>query len=167
VDTSVDPLFNERHLGGPAFPGAPLAPYHPSRSNLLQPGDSAVLEIPVSSGTLPRLPRALEAAYARLKPTRWRPLGKRLGVRPAWLRPSYSPVKDATALAAALVAQGVPTLNMLFHSSELWPGGSPYARDEAAVDRFLDSLERVFAFVVGTLHATPMTLAQYAARRAG
>ena len=70
----------------------------------------------------------------------WRGYLKRLGLRAVWLRPSYSSVEDAKALASALVARGVPTLNMLFHSSELVPGGSPYNRTEADVDRFFERL---------------------------
>jgi hypothetical protein len=59
VDTSVDPLFNERYLGGRAFPAARLAPYHPDRSNLLKPGSSPLLEIPITSATSPALPKPL------------------------------------------------------------------------------------------------------------
>lgn len=178
ADSSVDPLFNERRLGGPAFAGAPVAPYHPDRGrlgtagprrgsgrpeHLSRDGASPVLEIPVSAATFPMLPKALEAAYARLSPPRWRPILKRLGLRPVWLRPSYSPVRDATALADALVRRGIPTLNMLFHSSELLPGGSPYASDARAVDRFFASLEQLFEHFVGRLGAQPMTLAEFAA----
>lgn len=164
ADSSVDPLFNERRLGGQAFPGAPVAPYHPDRARLGRKGASPILEIPVSAATLPMLPKALEGAYARLSPPRWRPVLKRLGLRPVWLRPSYSTVRDAAALADALVRRGIPTLNMLFHSSELLPGGSPYARDAAAVDRFFAALEQLFEHFVGRLSAQPMTLAEFAAR---
>ncbi len=167
VDTSVDPLFNETRLGGPKFSGAPVGPYHPDPADLRRAGRSPVLEVPVSAATLPRLPKRLESAYASLQPKRWRGPLKRLGLRPVWLRPSYSPAPDAIALAEMLVARGVPTLNMLFHSSELLPGASPYHRDEAAVDRFFDTFERVVEHIMGRMGATGMTYAEYAARRAG
>ncbi len=166
VDTSVDPLFNETRIGGPKFPAAPVSPYHPDPDDLLRAGRSPILEIPVSSATLPRLPKRLEGLYASLPPRRWRGPLKRLGLRPVWLRPSYSPVPDAIALADALVARGVPTLNMLFHSSELLPGASPYHRDEAAVDRFFDTFERVVDHIMGQLGAVGLTYAEYAAGRA-
>ena len=57
VDSSVDPLFNEVRLGGRAYAGAPVAPYHPDRSDVCRAGASPVLEVPVSSGTLPSLPK--------------------------------------------------------------------------------------------------------------
>jgi peptidoglycan/xylan/chitin deacetylase (PgdA/CDA1 family) len=164
VDTSVDPLFNERRLGGRAFPGARLTPYHPDRANLLRRGASPLLEIPISSATLPRLPKPIEAAYALLPPLHFRPALKRLGLRPVWLRPSFSSAEDSIALAESLVARGVPTLNMVFHSSELLPGGSPYYKSAAAVDGFYDTFERVVDHLVTRLHARPMTYLAYAER---
>ncbi|HUF46919.1 MAG TPA: hypothetical protein VMM93_03825 [Vicinamibacterales bacterium] len=163
VDTSIDPLFNETRIGGPRFPAAPVAPYHPDRHDVCKPGQSPVLEVPVTAATLPLLPKWLEGRYASLEPRRWRGPLKRAGLRPVWLRPSYSPVADATALADRLVARGVPTLNLLFHSSELLPGGSPYHRDASAVDRFYEALERVIAHIMGRLGARGLTYAEYAA----
>lgn len=163
VDTSVDPLFNETRFGGPKFPGAPVAPYHPDPADLRRPGASPILEVPVSSATRPRLPKALEGWYASLPPGRWRGPLKRLGLRPVWLRPSYSPVPDAIALAEALVSRGVGTLNMLFHSSELLPGASPYHRDQRAVDAFLTAFERIVEHICGRMGATSMTFTEYAA----
>jgi hypothetical protein len=165
VDSSVDPLANEARLGGPRHAGAPVAPYHPDYTNVTRPGASAVLEVPISSATRPGLPKAMERLYAWLPPRRYRGPLKRLGLRPVWLRPSYSPAADAIALADRLVARGVPTLNMLFHSSELLPGASPYHRDAAAVERFYDTFERVVEHIMGSLGAVGMTYAEYARHR--
>jgi peptidoglycan/xylan/chitin deacetylase (PgdA/CDA1 family) len=66
VDTSVDPLFNERRKGGMIFDGAPTFPYHPDYEDVRRPGASKILEIPITSATLPGLPKVLERAYARL-----------------------------------------------------------------------------------------------------
>jgi len=157
VDTSVDPLFNERRKGGPSFAGAPVGPYWPSHEDVRSSGASKVLEIPVSAATLPALPKALERHFTSLPAIPWRGYFKRLGLRAVWLRPSYSNVEDAMALASALVARGVPTLNMLFHSSELIPGGSPYNRTAADVDRFFERLEAVFDHVMNRLGARGTT----------
>lgn len=166
VDTSVDPLFNETRKGGPSFAGAPVAPYAPSADDVRRKGSSRVLEIPVSSALSVRVPKAVEAAFASLRPIPWRGYFKRLGIRPVWLRPSYSSVEDASALASRLVADGVPTLNMLFHSSELVPGGSPYHRDASAVDSFFERLEAVFVHVTKTVGATGVTYRECAERLA-
>ena len=157
VDTSVDPLFNETRKGGPSFAGAPVSPYWPSHDDVKIKGTSSVLEIPVSSATAPALPKVLERRFTSLSPIPWRGYLKHLGLRAVWLRPSYSSIEDAKALASALVARGVPTLNMLFHSSELVPGGSPYNRNEADVNRFFESLERVFEHIMKRLEARGVT----------
>ncbi len=157
VDTSVDPLFNETRKGGPSFAGAPVVPYWPDPADVRARGTSSVLEIPVSSATRPALPKALEKGFASLPAIPWRGYLKRLGLRAVWLRPSYSTIEDAKALASALVAGGVPTLNMLFHSSELVPLGSPYNRTEADVDRFFERLERVFEHIMKGLMAQGVT----------
>lgn len=166
VDSSVDPLFNERRKGGPSFAGAPLHPYRLDRADVRRPGTSPVLEIPVSAATDPPLPKPIERLYASLPPLPWRPALRRLGVRALWLRPSYTPVEDACRLADRLVAAGLPCLNLLFHSSEILPGGSPYHADEASVDRFLDDLKRLFDHVLGRLGARGSTYSEFAAAAA-
>jgi hypothetical protein len=157
VDTSVDPLFNETRKGGPSFAGAPVSPYWPDHANVRAKGASRVLEIPVSSATSPALPKTLERLFTSLPAIPWRGYLKRLGLRAIWLRPSYSTIEDARGLASALVARGVPTLNMLFHSSELVPLGSPYNRTDADVDRFFERLESVFEHIMKRLDARGVT----------
>ena len=162
VDTSVDPLFNERRKKGPIFAGAPLTPYHPAYEDVTRPGDSRILEIPITSATLPFLPKPLEAAYASLPPLPWRGAFARLGLRAAWLRPSYTPLPVMKRLADMLVARGVPNLNIIFHSSEILPGGSPYTPDEPSVERFLGELRGLLAHLRG-LGARGLTYAEFAA----
>ena len=162
VDTSVDPLFNERRKGGPSFAGAPVSPYWPSHKDVRNAGGPTVLEIPVSSSTAPWLPKFLEKQFTSLPAIPWRGVLKRLGIRAVWLRPSYSSVDDAKALASSLVSRSVPTLYMLFHSSELIPGGSPYNKDAADVDRFFDRLEQIFDHIMKRLKARGVTYAECA-----
>jgi len=162
-DTSVDPLFNERRKGGPAFAGAPLVPYHPDYSDVRRPGASKILEVPISAATLPGLPKPLEALYATLPAIPYRGAIKRLGLRPVWLRPSYSPLPDMLAFATRLRDMRVPCFNIIFHSSELLPGGSPYTPDAASVARFLEDLRRLLEHLVGKLGAVGRTYREFAA----
>jgi hypothetical protein len=164
VDTSVDPLFNERRKGGPAFTGAPLRPYRPDYDDVRRPGRSKLLEVPISAATLPWLPKPLEALYATLPPIPYRGAIKRLGLRPVWLRPSYSSLPDMLAFASRLAAERVPCFNIIFHSSELLPGGSPYTPDEASVRRFTDDLRRLLEHLVGRLGAVGRTYREFAAQ---
>jgi hypothetical protein len=163
VDTSVDPLFNERRKGGPTFAGAPLYPYRPDYEDVRRPGGARILEIPVTAATTPPLPKALERLYTLLPPIPYRGAFKRLGLRAVWLRPSYTALPDMLAFASRLAGAGVPCFNILFHSSELLPGGSPYTPDQPSVDRFLDHLRRVLDHLTGRLGAVGRTYAEFAA----
>ncbi len=167
VDTSVDPLFNERRKGGMRFDGAPVVPYHPDYADVRRPGASSILEVPITSATVPRLPKLVERAYARLPPIPWRGALKRLGLRPVWLRPSYTALPDMIAFADRLRRAGLPCFNLIFHSSELLPGGSPYTPDEASVARFLEDLGRLLAHLTGALGARGRTYAEFAREWAG
>lgn len=164
VDTSVDPLFNERRKGGMVFAGAPAQPYHPDYHDVTRPGNARLLEIPITSATLPALPKAVEALYTRLPPLRWRAALKRLGLRPVWLRPSYSSLPDMLAFADRLAAGGARCFNIIFHSSELLAGGSPYTPDAASVQRFGEALRRLLDHLTGRLGAVGLTYAEFAAR---
>lgn len=163
VDTSVDPLFNERRKGGMLFAGAPLIPYHPDYVDVRRPGRSKILEVPISAATLPALPKPLEALYAALPAIPYRGAIKRLGLRPVWLRPSYTSLSDMLAFASRLAAARVPCFNIIFHSSELLPGGSPYTPDEASVTRFKDDLTHLLEHLVGRLGAAGRTYREFAA----
>lgn len=163
VDTSVDPLFNEERKRGMVFAGAPLGPYHPDFADVRRPGASRILEIPITAATLPALPKALEKAYASLPPIPYRGYFKRLGLRPAWLRPSYTALPDMLAFASKLAAREAPCFNIIFHSSEILPGGSPYTPDAASVERFLNDLARLLEHLTQRLGAVGRTYAEFAA----
>jgi polysaccharide deacetylase len=162
VDTSVDPLFNERRKGGPAFAGAPLHPYRPDYEDVRRPGASRILEVPISAATHPPLPKPLERLYVSLPPIPWRGALKRLGLRPVWLRPSYTALPDMMSFASRLKERGAPCFNVIFHSSELLPGGSPYNPDAASVGRFESALRRLLEHLTARLGAVGRTYAEFA-----
>jgi hypothetical protein len=162
VDTSVDPLFNERRKGGPAFAGAPLDPYRPDYEDVTRAGAARILEVPISAATEPPLPKPLERLYASLPPIPWRGALKRLGLRPVWLRPSYTALPDMVSFASRLRERGAPCFNVIFHSSELLPGGSPYNPDAASVGRFETALRRLLEHLTARLGAVGRTYAEFA-----
>ena len=162
VDTSVDPLFNERRKGGPTFAGAPLHPYRPDYADVTRPGESRILEVPISAATDPPLPKRLERLYTSLPPIPWRGALKRLGLKPVWLRPSYTAVPEMLSFASRLKEEGAPCFNVIFHSSELLPGGSPYNPDAASVGRFETALRRLLEHVTSRLGAVGRTYAEFA-----
>ena len=50
---------------------------------------------------------------------------------------------------------------MIFHSSEIIPGGSPYNRTAAEVDAFLGRLDRFLEMAIRELRATPLTFREF------
>jgi peptidoglycan/xylan/chitin deacetylase (PgdA/CDA1 family) len=165
VESSVAPLFYEAHKGGPDFVDAPPTPYFLAYDNPVVPGTSNLLELPVSAALDRRVPRFVERLYARApKPYTTKRVLRKLGLaRVQWLRPSYSSVEDMHALARRMKADGVPLLNLIFHSSEAIVGGSPYNRTEHELDQFFARLENVLAYVVNDLGAIPLTFAEFRA----
>ena len=169
VESSVAPLFYERHKGGPEFVEAPLRPYFLAYDSATRPGSSRVLEVPVSAALNRRLPRPLQYAYARApKPYTTKRIlrGLRL-LRLRWLRPSYSSLEDMIGLARDLARWNEPVLNLLFHSREAIVGGSPYNRTQAELDAFLDRLDRFLAYATRELQAKPATFAEFHQAYAG
>ena len=145
------------HKGGPDFADAPLRPYFLAYDDATRPGTSQVLEVPVSCGLSRRWPHALQVAWTRApQPYTTKRYLRKLGVvRSMWLRPSYSSLDDMIALARRLAADGEPALNVIFHSSEIIVGGSPYNRTAAELDAFLDRLDRFLAAATRELRADP------------
>lgn len=163
VDTSIDPLFNERRKGGRSFAGAPIVPYHPDYDDVRRPGSAKILEVPITAATVPPMPKLIERLYVTLPAIPYRGALKRLGLRSVWLRPSYASLPDMLAFASRLARRGVPCFNVTFHSSEILPGGSPYTPDAASVERFLHDLRRLLEHLTGTLGAVGRTYAEFAA----
>jgi hypothetical protein len=150
VDSSVDPFFNEKRKGGPSFAGAPRTPYFVSATDPRKPGASRLLEIPVTSALDRAWPRWLETAYADVSSAyHFRRALRLLRIaRPIWLRPSYSKPSDMTRLARRVLDEGRAPANIIFHSSELLPGASPYNPTPSDVERFYRDLESLLAFLV-------------------
>lgn len=166
VESSIAPLFYETHKGGPEFVEAPLGPYFLSYDHACRPGSSRLLELPVSAALNRRYPAWLQHRYARAPwPYTTKRILRKLGLaRMLWLRPSYSSLDEMKRLATRLAEDGVPLLNLLFHSSEAIVGGSPYNRTEGELEAFLDRLDRFLAFAISELGAEPVTFAEFRAR---
>ncbi len=149
VDSSVDPFFNEKRKGGPSFAGAPLVPYFVSAEDPRRAGTSTLLEIPITSALDRKWPRFLQTAYADVtRSYQFRRALRLLKItRPIWLRPSYSRPDDMQKLAARILDGEAPVANIIFHSSELLAGGSPYNQTASDVDRFYDELEGLLSFL--------------------
>ncbi|HET9369597.1 MAG TPA: hypothetical protein VFO19_05095 [Vicinamibacterales bacterium] len=166
IESSVAPLFYEAHKQGPDFVGAPLDPYFLAYDDATRPGTSNLLELPISAALSRRVPAIVERWYGRApKPYTTRRVLRLLRVAHVrWLRPSYSSAEDMIALARQIVDGGVPLLNLLFHSSEVIVGGSPYNKTQGELDAFYERLGRILTFATGSLGAEPMTFVEFRRR---
>jgi hypothetical protein len=170
VDTSVTPLMRwdePAHAGGtrgPNFTSAPFEPYYPSLEDVTRPGNSSVLEVPVSIFLTRPLSREFALWYARLprnnnfvRLLRWTGL-----IRHAWLSPGRRvSARELIGVARALIEIEAPVLNVMFHSSEMAPGTSPDTRTQEDVEESYRQLASLFDFLIRGGRAIPTTLSEY------
>lgn len=154
VDSSVTPLTSwDAHPGLDAAGGPDFRHHSPLPFRIATGGTDHLIEVPVtvltSYALLRRLPILLRAyrtlpvrAVRKLLLSRW------LLPQPVWLSPDprYKPEDLAQTWRCASHA-GLDTAVMMFHSSELMPGGSPFWPDARAVSTLLACLDEFFAFV--------------------
>ncbi len=154
VDSSVSPLWSWRRHAGLDGKGGPDFRGHLPRPFLLADGERTLVEIPVTIlptyAALRRSP-ALLAAYQTLPVRGVRKvfLSRWLRPQPMWLTPDPRLGPDDLASVWRCASQlGLDPLVMMFHSSELMPGGSPFRPDARSVRDLLACLDAFFGFVV-------------------
>ena len=159
VDCSVTPLISwqsslgdPRGTGGPDYRRFPQHPYWLDLGDISRPGRSPLLEVPatVVSGR-PAVVRALESLCAGM-PRPLRPVGafggrviRRLFPETLWLRPTGD--NERTLLRVAGRAARGDYAELMFHSSELMPGGSPTFPTAASIERLYGDLRTLFEWV--------------------
>jgi hypothetical protein len=154
VDCSVTPLLSWGDPGarerGQDFSEAPATPYFMAWGDPAREGASGLLEIPVTilyTNALMRRSLLLRAAYHRYRKTRSaRLLNRMFSIAPQWFRP-FSDMSVARLNAVYDTARRLelPVIEMMFHSSELMPNGSPHNPTAESVDRLYQRLDQVFA----------------------
>lgn len=171
VDCSVTPLRSWGHmpgakLGGPDFRAAPAAPYFLDPDDVCRPGDSALLEVPVTilftRPFMARHKRLQELYSGNRQRLPAKVMNKLFRLDPQWLRPyPHMKAEHLKAVFKAARSAGLPAVEMMFHSSELMPGGSPYNRDADAIERLYGKLESLFSYLQ-TQACRGVTLTEFA-----
>ena len=157
VDSSVTPHCDWSPNGGPNFEHFPLEPF------TFKDRDQHVLtEVPVTIAFDRKLPMIFERLYHQLpEKLRIKAILSHLKIlRLIWLRPTLASEDEMKDLVFHLLKRGVTIFNMMFHSSELWPGTSPYFKTQLEVDFLFSKLEKMFLFFVGQMHCKSVTLSQ-------
>ena len=177
ADCSVTPLvrWNDRGAvgSGPDFRHAPAHPYFLDANDATREGTTTLVEVPMTivyTNAVVRAWPVLDQMRLRYRKTRVaRLVDGAFDVSPQWLRPyprmTFERLRRVVDTARAA---GLPVVELMFHSSELLPGGSPYNTTPADVDRVFDRLDRLFAYLrsLGVEGATLSAFARSMRRRA-
>jgi hypothetical protein len=155
IDTSINPSMDYSEDGGPSFQDFDASPFFFGRGRRL-------LEIPCTTGFVGACARAgrLIDRVATTTVGRAAHLGgiaARLHVSERLhLSPEHSTLAEMRRLTHALLARGIRTFTLTFHSPSLAPGHTPYVRTARDLDRFLACLDAYCGFFRGVLGGTAM-----------
>lgn len=171
VDSSVLPFRSYAAEGGADYRDACAHPYRIHESDLLKsdPG-GRLIEVPVTSGfTRPgfqwrnRCRRFLSETPVR----RFRVAGvaDRLNIlRWAKLSPENTSVIDAKSLIDAALKGNASVLVLMFHSSSLIPGFSPYVKTDTDLEHFYATLDAVLDHCLVVQQCESTSLSTFANR---
>lgn len=130
VDSSVTPHIDWSYQQGPDHSKAPEQPYFISADNLYLPGNSKILEVPIS----------ISKKRLFLLPNKW--FFRR------WLRPTHMTVFEMKLLVNEFLKKyDEPVLNMMFHSMEVIPGKTPFVKTAAAQKAYINKLEIIIDYI--------------------
>ena len=162
VDSSIVPT--RKQYGGPEYLFAPADPYFPDPKNPSIPGNSSILEIPVTIiPVIPNLHRMLDRLSSTFPRSvtlmSW--ISKNLGSIPA--QPMMAPLSVLKTAVRMHHSRGGRVVTLYFHSSELLPGGCPEHRTKKDVDRFILKIGDFLSWLRNDLGAVSMTLTDFSA----
>jgi hypothetical protein len=160
VDCSVTPRVNWQYSpgnpqgnGGTDYRHFPAQAYFIDPANIAKPGDSTLLEVPMSiQYKHSALMNAVKQGYDSLR-------GKKRSPSVHWLRPSGNNLDKMKLVVERSLAQGHDYVEFMLHSSEFMPGGSPTFKTEQDIDALYRDLELLFAWL--QQRTVGMTLAEY------
>jgi len=156
IDCSVTPLISWEEQpganeGGPDFRSAPVEPYFPDVEDVCRRGHSQLLEVPPTilfTSKLMKSKRFRRAFTAHRNALPCKALNKLFKLDPQWFRPyPHMSAGRLKAVCRAALRRGLPAVEMMFHSSELMPGGSPYGPTEQSIHKLYKKLESVFEYL--------------------
>lgn len=173
VDCSVTPGKDWRgNPGAPAGSGGsnyaafPLRPYFLGPDDISRPAACGLLEVPMTirpSGLYHRVPwayriRGLRRIASSVSPS----FGWLSPVQPELRAPVGSNLRAMLQTARQARAEGAQHMELMLHSSELMPGGSPLFRSASDIERLYEHLEILFEELSAWCRG--MTLKEFHAR---
>lgn len=156
VDCSVTPGVSWKHAhgvpdggGGTDYTQCPRQPYWMGTSSLKTPGNTTLLQVPVSILTATATPasiaRQIAAKSFSLVKSRYR--HRRVKLRENhWLRPTRDNLRSMIAILDQATHESWQCVEFMLHSSELMPGGNPNFPDEKSIDQLYENIESLFSY---------------------
>lgn len=165
IETSVTPLTSWEEEGGPDYRDGQLLPYHPSYLDVTRDGNSRLLEVPVTITLTRQVPDWVRWAYVRIpRFTRLRGLlsRDRLNVLDVvWAYPAEFRTEEMITAGDIAIRSGAPVVNFFMHSNEVWPGQSPYCKNERDLDDYFERLRAALEELVVGRGLVPRTLREF------
>jgi hypothetical protein len=157
IDVSINPLMNFRPSSGPDFEAFDSRPFFFGVGR-------RILEVPCTqgfAGFARRLGLPLHHASERGLGRRLRATGilsRTRALNKIMLSPEGSRLSEMQDVTRALLADGLRTFSLTFHSPSVEPGHTPYVRSQQDLREFLDRISSYLEFFLGTLGGTPGTV---------
>lgn len=171
TDCSVTPRRSWRShrgdpsgLGGPDYTDFPNGPYFIDPSDISRPGPSTLLEVPLTTGSFGNgiIDAAVTVAsspavgFVDRKQILRRAL-RRLFPDDAFLVPNGRNRRRMEQLISLALRENRGYAELLLHSSELMPGGSPWLTTAHQIDALYDELEALFAVIQSHFQAATLS----------
>lgn len=160
VDSSIAPIMDFTADGGPNFKKSTLQPAWIQKDN-----GPKILELPVTISLIHKFPQSFGETYFKIPAwSRIRGVLHRLNLaRLLWLRPTTYTIGEMKQLADYVLDYlGIPVLNMMFHSSEVCSGTSPYNSTEKDVENFLERLDSILSYLLRTRNMQSVSMLDFA-----
>jgi len=160
ADSSVAPLINYSSYGAPDYKNHKHIPFWIKTS-----ANKKILEIPITIGFVGCFPRSFYNVYSAIPDwTHIKGIMYRLNIaRLIWLRPTNYNYKEMRQLIDFITDKGdCDVFNMMFHSSELCPGASPYNQSENDVSQFIERMSEIIQYLTKEHGAIGVTLSEFA-----
>jgi hypothetical protein len=174
ADTTVTPFVSWVRTrgvtqGGPNCATAPHVPYHPDDADPMRPGRLNILEVPTGHRPTRQWaggPYRWAGRYFGNSRGSWSLVGRGMGVLAGKVispNPALTADGGLAALVRRIVTERPAVLNLSIHSSELFPGGAPWVKDEAEAGRVRERLDNITRLLDELGEWRGVTLSEYAA----
>jgi hypothetical protein len=166
VDCSVTPLESwKAHLGNPNNNGGSDYSYFPNYhyfidpNDISKPGDSSLLEIPMTIDKIERPLFIRESKRICDKLNITKKIINHYFPPITWLRPNGRNLSDLLALLKKVLIKRGSYVEFMLHSSEFMPGGSPTFKTKHSIERLYSQIEQLF--IKATENFDGCTLTEY------